>query len=101
VVRGTLPPLPTSCCCSCGCGAVRMVTGHYGQYDAFKPRFPQQKTQADDAMMMHVAGGHVMMTGSCRSRGKDVAFSCCSAKADECVNTEGLSGRMQALIHCA
>ena len=31
-------------------------------------------------MMMHVAGGHVMMTGSCHSRGKDVAFRYCLAR---------------------
>ena len=36
---GVPPTLPTSCCCSCGYGVavvMGMVTGHYGQYDAFK-----------------------------------------------------------------
>ena len=39
MVKGALLPLPASCCCSREYGVavvVGMVTGHYGQYDAFK-----------------------------------------------------------------
>jgi len=51
-------------------------------------------------MMMHVAGGHVMMTGNCHSRGKAVGVLLLLGKANECVNTEGFYGWRQALIYC-
>ncbi len=52
-------------------------------------------------MIMHVAGGHVMMTGSCHSRGKGRGVQLLLGKANECVETKGFSGWMQALIRRA
>ena len=48
--------------------------------------------------MMHDAGGHVMMTGSCHSRGEGHGVQVLSGKDNVCFNTEGLSSQMQALM---